>query len=159
MDYLLVCDLWAPVTYRLNVQLKYYNGKTWMKKSWERNHDSGEHWRKRWSEKIERREMSAPFIEEGRQTSFIGSSVSPEWCHRGLHQINHLSLIHSPPLSLFLPPDSSNTSPSVPPPLFFPCPLSSPPFLTWEVITTQSPNQINSHLLGCGRPQNSDLLR
>lgn len=31
MDYLLVCDLWAPLTYRLNVLLKYCNGEMWMR--------------------------------------------------------------------------------------------------------------------------------
>lgn len=31
MDYLFVCDLWAPVTYRPKVLLKYYNGEMWMK--------------------------------------------------------------------------------------------------------------------------------
>lgn len=31
IDYLLMCDLWAPMTYRLNVLLKYYNGEMWMR--------------------------------------------------------------------------------------------------------------------------------
>lgn len=37
-------------------------------------------------------------------------------------------------------------------------PVSPSPSLTWEVITTQSANQINADLLGCGGPQNCDLL-
>lgn len=48
VDYLLVCDLWAAVTYRLYVLLKYYNGQMseMGKQSWERNHDSGECWKR-----------------------------------------------------------------------------------------------------------------
>lgn len=49
------------------------------------------------------RGMSVPFIEEGRQTSFIGGSVSPEWCHRGQHPINHLGLTHLLASSFSLP--------------------------------------------------------
>lgn len=126
MDYLLVNDLWAAVTYRLYALLKYYNGQMWEmgKQSWDRNSDSGECWRKRWNEGMERRGMAVPFIEEGRQTSFIGGSVSPEWCHRGQHRIKHPTLTHSPLRSLFLPPDSSNISPSMPPAPFLLAPFS-----------------------------------
>lgn len=70
------------------------------------NRDSGEHWKKRRDKRMEKRGVSAPFIEEGRQTSFIGGSVSPEWCHRGQHGINHPSLTHSALLSISCPPDS-----------------------------------------------------
>lgn len=58
-------------------------------------------WVKWWDGK--KKEMSVPFIEEGRQTSFIGGSVSPEWCHRGQHQINHLTLTHLFSASVSLP--------------------------------------------------------
>lgn len=67
---------------------------------------------------MKKRGMSVPFIEEGRQTSFIGGSVSPEWCHRGQHRINHPSLTHLLSSSFSLP--SSWLSLSTPhPPLPF----------------------------------------
>lgn len=61
----------------------------------ERNSGSREHWRESWNGAVESGGMTILFIEEGRQTSFIGGSVSPERCHRGQHQINHLRPTHS----------------------------------------------------------------
>lgn len=105
MDYLFMCDLWAPMTYRPNVILKYYNGEMWMRgyRVERETMTQGGHWRERWNGRMEKRGMSVPFIEEGRQTSFIGGSVSPEWCHRGQHRINHLRLIHLLSSSFSLP--------------------------------------------------------
>lgn len=106
MDYLFACDLWAPTTYTPYVLLKYYNGdiRVWGNGAKERNCDSREHCKERWNGGMEKRGMSIPFIEEGRQTSFIGGSVSPEWCHWGQHRINHLSLTHLLSSSFSLPP-------------------------------------------------------
>lgn len=104
MDFLFVCDLWGPVTYRPNVLLKYYKGEMWIhgnraeRETMTQGNAGGRGKMVGW-----KREMSIPFIEEGRQTSFIGGSVSPEWCHRGKHRINHLSLTHLLSSSVCLP--------------------------------------------------------
>lgn len=68
-----------------------------------------------------------------------------------IESITSVSLIYSPPLSLFLPPHFLSH------PLSHPYPLSSASSQTWEVIIAQSANQINSHLRVCGRPRNCDL--
>lgn len=121
-------------------------------------------WRKRWHGGMKKGKMSVPVIEEGHQASFIGGSVSPEWCHWGQHRINHLNLTHllsssvsfpSSRLFKYLPKCGILSPPTTFPSIFFFLLFPLPLFLSsaLEVITIQSANQISSHLLCCGRPK------
>lgn len=168
MDYMLMCDLWAPMTYRPNVLLKYYNGEMWMRgtradretmtqgSTGERGGMKG--WKSEgWVYPLLKRVVRRALLEV---LSRLNGATEGN-----IESITSVSLTYSPPLSLFLPPNSSNISTSVvfslplPPRSFFPYTLSFSPSLAWEVITVQSANQINSHHLGCGRPETVTFSR
>lgn len=163
MDCSSVCDLWFPVRCRLNALVKYWNDEMWMRG------------------KMELREESVT------QGSTGGGGEIKEWkreerAHPLLKRVVRRALLEVPSrlngategnmesitpvlLTLLLFPSSVLLTLRIshpfclPPPSFLLlAPVSPSPSLTWEVITTQSANQINADLLGCGGPQNCDLL-
>lgn len=160
MDYLLMCDLWAPMTYRLNVLLKYYNGEMWMRgnraerETMTQGSTGGRVGMKGWK----REGWVYPLLKRVVRRALLEVLSRLNGATEGnIESITSVSLTYSLLPSPFLPPDSPNISPSaffsLHPTPFFPYPLSLSPSLTREVITAQLANQINSHLLGCGRPE------